>query len=500
MFAVAGVAKLRDLAGSRQAVIGFGVPERLAGVVGVLVPAAELLVAGALVPTGSAPFGALGAAVLLIGFAAGIAVAMIRGVAPDCHCFGQLHSEPAGWRALVRNLVLLGLTGFVAIGGWRSPGVSATQWLVDAEPAVLVAAGAGIVISALIAFVVWFCLQLLQQNGRTLARLEALEAALTRLGGVDGQPVALGAGVARDGLPVGSAALEFSAPAADGQPYSLRSLLAGGRPLMLIFSAAGCGPCEALMPELAGWQREHSGRLQIAVLAAGDEEENRRKAAEHGIERVLLQPDRQIADAYQVPGTPSAVVIGADGVIQTPVVGGAEAIRTLVSRATAPGFAIRHAPAPNGHRNGAAPAPPPDASRIGDPAPELELHDLGGEAVALVDLYAKRTVAIFWNPGCGFCQRMLAGLKALEDDPPVGAPELVVISTGEADAVRGQQIRSRVLLDPRGEAMRAFDAGGTPMGVLVEERKIASPVAAGADAVFELIQAAASRDHDRTGA
>jgi uncharacterized membrane protein YphA (DoxX/SURF4 family) len=35
VFLVAGVAKLADLAGSRRAVIDFGVPERLAGVVGV---------------------------------------------------------------------------------------------------------------------------------------------------------------------------------------------------------------------------------------------------------------------------------------------------------------------------------------------------------------------------------------------------------------------------------------------------------------------------------
>jgi hypothetical protein len=34
--------------------------------------------------------------------------------------------------------------------------------------------------------------------------------------------------------------------------------------------------------------------------------------------------------------------------------------------------------------------------------------------------------------------------------------------------------------------MAAFDAHGTPMGVLIDEGRIASRVAAGADAVFEL--------------
>jgi hypothetical protein len=64
-----------------------------------------------------------------------------------------------------------------------------------------------------------------------------------------------------------------------------------------------------------------------------------------------------------------------------------------------------------------------------------------------------------------------------------------VISTGDPDEVRGQQISSTVLLDPDGEAMAAFDAHGTPMGILIDRELIASPVAAGADAVFELARA-----------
>jgi hypothetical protein len=81
---------------------------------------------------------------------------------------------------------------------------------------------------------------------------------------------------------------------------------------------------------------------------------------------------------------------------------------------------------------------------------------------------------------------MLPELRAFEDDPPVGAPRLVVISAGDADRVREQQIRSPVLLHLEGAAMRAFGAGGTPMGVLVEDGRIASPVVAGADAVLAL--------------
>jgi hypothetical protein len=85
---------------------------------------------------------------------------------------------------------------------------------------------------------------------------------------------------------------------------------------------------------------------------------------------------------------------------------------------------------------------------------------------------------------------MLPELKAFEQHPPPGAPRIVVITAGDPDSVRDQQMRSTVLLDTDGAAMREFAAGGTPMGVLVGQGRIASHVAAGADAVFELIRTA----------
>ena len=50
VFAVAGVAKLVDLAGSRRAMRDFGLPDRLAAPLGTLLPLAELAAAVALVP------------------------------------------------------------------------------------------------------------------------------------------------------------------------------------------------------------------------------------------------------------------------------------------------------------------------------------------------------------------------------------------------------------------------------------------------------------------
>src|SRR5438552_6841190 len=106
VFVTAGVGKLLDLSGSRRAVADFGVPERAARVIGVLLPLAEIAIALALVFRPSAQVGAIAAALILAGFIAGIARALSRGEQPDCHCFGQIHSAPAGPSTLIRNGIL----------------------------------------------------------------------------------------------------------------------------------------------------------------------------------------------------------------------------------------------------------------------------------------------------------------------------------------------------------------------------------------------------------
>src|SRR5215469_8875335 len=96
VFVVAAVAKLADPRGSRQALSDFGVPRSLVPAISVALPLAELAVAVALIPRPTAWWGALGAFVLLAVFIAGIANQLAHGHAPACHCFGQLHSAPAG--------------------------------------------------------------------------------------------------------------------------------------------------------------------------------------------------------------------------------------------------------------------------------------------------------------------------------------------------------------------------------------------------------------------
>jgi thiol-disulfide isomerase/thioredoxin len=314
VFALAGLAKSADLAGSRRAVREFGIPQPLAPLLGTLLPLGELAVSLALIVQGSERWGALAALVLLVAFMVAIAAAMRRGRAPDCHCFGQLHSAPAGSRTLLRNALLAGVAGFIVARGWANPGTSATGWVSRLSATALAGIGVGVVVVAVQA---WFSWQLLRQQGRLLARLEVVEA---RLGN--------NAGAALGGLPVGAAAPLFALPAAEGGIIALEGLLGFGRPVMLVFADPTCGPCAALLPEVSRWQRDREDRVTIAVISRGSRDPNAISADPPAL-HVGWQLDSEVAQAYAVPGTPSAVLIGMDGRIAGPLAAGRDAIVRL---------------------------------------------------------------------------------------------------------------------------------------------------------------------------
>jgi thiol-disulfide isomerase/thioredoxin len=131
---------------------------------------------------------------------------------------------------------------------------------------------------------------------------------------------------------------------------------------------------------------------------------------------------------------------------------------------------------------------------LGDPAPEFSLPDLSGKFVSLSHFRGQATLLLFWNPGCGFCQRMLPKLKAWETQAREGTPALLVISSGGIKENRAMGLRAPVLLDKSGMSIGSqFAVHGTPMAVLVDAQgAIASEVATGEKAVLALAGATAA--------
>jgi thiol-disulfide isomerase/thioredoxin/uncharacterized membrane protein YphA (DoxX/SURF4 family) len=459
VFGIAGIAKLVDLAGSRKSLAAFGVPKFLAIPLAWLLPLGELVCAVALIPVASAWWGATGVLFLLLTFIVGISVSLIRGRKPDCHCFGQLHSAPIGWRTLVRNCALALISAWIVWQGREDPGASVVKWsgMSGTDSALVFLA---IAVAVLAGFELWVLVHVLRQNGRLMLRLEAVEAKIA--GGVQ---------TPQPGLPVGSEAPTFSLADLEGSTVTLQMLLEPGKPVLLLFSEPGCGACEAAIPEVSQWQREYRDLLSIVPISRGTVQENRVKGAEYDRRNVLLQADREVAQAYRVEGTPSAVLVK-EGRIDSSLAVGIDAIRGLVARATLP-----------------APV------KEGDLVPSLRLPDLSGKLIDLAHLQSRRTLMLFWSPSCGFCQQMLDDLKKWEDNQHEGTPELVVVAAGAFDENRKQGFRSRVLLDPYYAASQVFNSGGTPSAVLLERGRVASGVAVGAQAVLELAVAVPAAKH-----
>jgi uncharacterized membrane protein YphA (DoxX/SURF4 family)/peroxiredoxin len=295
VFAVAGIAKLRDLDGSRAAMRDFGVPARLAGPAGVLLPLAELAVAVALVPTVSARAAAVVGLLLLLAFIWGIANALRRGEAPDCHCFGQLHSAPAGPSTLVRNAVLAALATVVVV---KAPGAALDDWVSARSGAELVAVGAGI--AAIVLGAAWLYMWR-ERRGlkRQLSRAQRLATS------------------AAPGVPIGSPAPSFSLPDLRGNTVTLDSLLERQRPLLLVFVSPGCEQCVELLPKLSRWQRSLADRLTLVLVSTGSPERNVPIFEQYGMSEVLLQEFMEVSDAFRIRGTPSAVFITSEGTVAT---------------------------------------------------------------------------------------------------------------------------------------------------------------------------------------
>lgn len=470
VFVIAGVAKLLDPAGSRRSLIDFGVTPSLASLFSTALPLVELGVAVALIPTASAGYGALGALALLLTFTLTIAVNLARGRQPDCHCFGQVYSEPVGTRALVRNLALSGVAAFLALAGWSDPGPSVIAWLYPlavAERATIIGGAVGLVLllvqSALLVTVIRQNRQLLQRlTVPSVASTSAPETAVHVP--IAPQPFTLPREV---GLPFGTPAPHFALDSLDGETLTLDMLRESGKPLVLLFSDPNCGPCTAFLPEVAHWQRAHADALTVAVVSRGTPEDNRTKIGDVPLTRVLLQRDREVADAFGVLGTPTALVIRPDGTVGSLLAQAEVEIRQLVARW----------------------APPPDSNHPApmEAAPAFSLPNLDGEMVTLAQHRGKPTLALFWNPGCVYCQRMLRDLKTWEAKSLADRAQLLVISVGSVDDNRAQGLRSTVVLDPGFTVLKQYGGLGTPSAILIDaDGRLAGPLAVGNSAVLAL--------------
>lgn len=337
IFGVAGVTKLLDQQGTREAVENFGAPRSLAPVLALILPFLELAIAVGLLFTSSAWWSALGALLLLGLFITAIGINLARGQIHDCHCFGQLYSRPLGWPTLVRNVLFALGAGLVLWEGRQStevfPTISQALFQLTTVQSLLVLAALIVVTGAVIHF--------LSRRERS-----SQESA-----------------VPPTGLPVDSIAPPFELPAYQGGKRSLAQLVANGKPVLLIFTNPNCRPCVALFKEIKDWQESHDDQLTIALISVGTIKENFVNVARNRLGQVLLQEKREVGEQYGARATPTAVVVNTSGRIASPVAAGAGEIKKLLQTFVG----ISHE-SDNHHHHGLALNGPPAGDELETPS------------------------------------------------------------------------------------------------------------------------------------
>jgi thiol-disulfide isomerase/thioredoxin len=132
---------------------------------------------------------------------------------------------------------------------------------------------------------------------------------------------------------VGTVAPPFELRDLHGATHSLDSLLALGRPVVLMFMALGCGPCAQVRPDWARWRASLRDRLTLVVISDGDDDMVASRWEELGDEYVLLDPEENTLRAYALSSTPTALVVDRNGLIASTPYSGVLGAELIVRRA-----------------------------------------------------------------------------------------------------------------------------------------------------------------------
>lgn len=473
VFALAGIGKLLDPEGSRKSMKAFAVPEGLVKPVVAILPFIEIAIAFAMLFVTVSWFGAIAAFVLLLCFIAGMLYQIYRGNAPDCHCFGQIHSEPVGMASVLRNVGFGVAALFLMATGPEMQGIP----LGESGPQIMQSV---LLLSLLIGIIVLISLSSALSTGqlKLLRRIELLEL----LGSGDTASVERQeAGNPIDGLPIGAPFPDFDIENAIGKSVTLGGLLSDGKPILFLFVGPSCRPCRSLVPEIAQWAGELKGRMKIVLVSTGTAAENLEKFAASDAAEILLQQSRDLALSVSAKWTPTAVVVLANGKVGSHPAVGDNTLRSLIDR-------IRKADLKNEfvyftNSNGRE-----VPLKIGQNVPEFSIKGIDGSLVESSQMTGRKTLAVFMSTGCGHCHELLGDIRKWENADTLGDLDVVIFSDGTVDEHKELGMRAPIVLEKGYKTAAALGMRGTPSAVLIDERGvIASEAAIGPPNIKALI-------------
>lgn len=289
-FVLSGIAKLREGAGTAATFEALSVPKLFHRTwVHRLYPWVELFIGlGVLLaPGGLWWVFACGAALMLAALTWFVARVLMRQAAVECNCFGS--NQPVTKRTLARNIIFLGFSLILLVPPLtlQSPVIDSASMRPSLLFAVFLASSATIVLS------------LLSRSGRlTPAGAETFSDRLLELPD-----------------------LEFNR--ADGTAVSLLKLTANG-PMLLVHVKEGCSSCDDVVSYFEG-KTHIADRVAVLLFERGGSGDT------HSSDLKLWDSGGRVSTTLGLNGTPSALLVAADGSIPADPVYGKAQIFELVS-------------------------------------------------------------------------------------------------------------------------------------------------------------------------
>jgi release factor glutamine methyltransferase len=310
--------------------------------VALALPLAELAIAMSLVISPSAWWAAIAAFALLAIFVAAMLVSLARGRAPDCHCFGQLHSEPVGPSSIARTVALAAVAAFVASQDPANRDAHALRWATTLSTAQRfeVGLGTGVLLLTAVAAQLWFLNRLLRENRALVARIEAPDensdagdSAQAEDRRQLAQPVITLQTQAPQRL-VGEteATLKLGEPAPTvgfldmfGRTKSLADFQ--GRDTLVLFWNSNSRSCTRLLPGLKAFEgRPPRSVPRLLVVVQGSASG---KQVVDFRSPVVIDRDASLARAFGIDDAPSAILVDARGNIASDLAAGPEQVLAL---------------------------------------------------------------------------------------------------------------------------------------------------------------------------
>jgi len=272
-------------------------------------------------------------------------------------------------------------------------------------------------------------------------------------------------------------------------PVQLREM-ADTRAQLLVYVSPTCSTCHQLVPLVADWQDLLGAELDVRLVSIGGREESA-EAYPHQADQLWFD-EEQGYGRLGIPGTPTAVLLGTNGLVAAGPAAGVPAIQELLGTVVqALGVNLMTGTAQQSHGHGVATRQDQAGwvPEVGEPVPALtvvgEDGTVTGYAEALDDLAKEggTVTTVAWSPTCSWCDEVLDDVRRAS-----AAGDVVLVVSEDVATVRAHGITGPVLrVMAPGSAVEAVGVPGTPGAVPVRDGVVAGLGGVGGPHVLEVI-------------